>query len=153
MTSESLLMGAGNGVAGPGPPSYAWNDETGTRSNSLSLSFEAQAFCVKINTERAHRSVKRPPPHMWGEIFQTVKKKTDGGLTNSKPHTTWNLIESMENVLRNGLAPTSYIIFFCSKIAKLKQDHPKWKFRWGMSTRGPDFSSPTDRVITARSFF
>ena len=64
MTSESLLMGAGNGVAGPGPPSYAWNDETGTRSNSLSLSFEAQAFCVKINTERAHRSVKRPPPHM-----------------------------------------------------------------------------------------
>lgn len=38
MTSESLLMGAGNGVAGPGPPSFAWNDETGTRSNSLSLS-------------------------------------------------------------------------------------------------------------------
>ena len=38
MTFESLLMGAGNGVAGPGPPSFAWNDETGTRSNSLSLS-------------------------------------------------------------------------------------------------------------------
>ena len=58
MTSESLLMGAGNGVAGPGPPSYAWNDETGTRSNSLSLSLFRGPGILRENQHRARSPVR-----------------------------------------------------------------------------------------------
>ena len=69
MTFESLLMGAGNGVAGPGPPSYAWNDETGTRSNSLSLSLSRPRHSAWKSTPSALTGPLNVPRRICEERF------------------------------------------------------------------------------------